>query len=297
MAQHTDKDVGRRVFLARVGLLGAAVAGGGLIPAAAGAAGATSTSLVSALRPVLAELSRDTLNGLVVMTCPGPDAYSNAQGTPRAEAGALEAKATDFMIKSLDGFVPFPDQLAAPLAQALATSLAESPVPLPSSLLSLPLSSITTLDAALQAMVENDETLPLSVVIALLLNLLATEVDPASVEGAFLSPFARLGYADKCRVFELMEGDNAALVALLDSDFPEPMRASVSGLMTFVAGALLEFSAFGSYGEWGVYDPKSRSLTARPVGWKLSGYQPDGVVHGWDDFLGYYQGRRKVGNV
>lgn len=63
--------------------------------------------------------------------------------------------------------------------------------------------------------------------------------------------------------------------------------------MRFVGGALLEFSAFGTYCEWSKFDPKSLSVTDTPVGWKLSGYDV-GVVDGWDEFKGYYQGRRKV---
>ncbi|MEU0512816.1 hypothetical protein [Amycolatopsis sp. NPDC006125] len=297
---HADNDVGRRAFLARIGVLGAAVAAGSLLPGTATAAprpvrAAGVTDVVAALRPVLAELARDTLNGLVVMTCPGPDAYSRAQGTPRTEPGALEARATDFLIKALDEYVPFPDQLATPLTQSLATGL--SGTPLPSTLLDLPLSGVRTLDAALRTLLENDDTLPLSSVIAMLLNLFATEVNPLALGGAFLSPFARLSYADKCRVFEQLEGPHAGLVALLDANLPEPLRASVSGVLRFVAGAVLEFAAYGSSCEWAVFDRATKTISARPVGWQLSGYQPHGVVHGWDDFLGYYQGRTKVENV
>ncbi|MQA62538.1 MAG: hypothetical protein GEU86_13830 [Actinophytocola sp.] len=274
----SDTELGRRGFLARMGVLGA-VAAGGLFTGSASAAtrSAGLEDLVAALQPVLAELARDTLNGLVVMTCPGPDEYSKAQGTPRPEPGAIEARATDFMIESLDNFVPFPDQLANPLGEALAAGL-----------------DGTGLDDALKSLLRNDETLPLSSVIAMLLNLIATQVNPAAVNGAFLSPFARLSYEDKCAVFEQMEGPNADLVATLDANLDEPLKESVSGMLRFVAGALLEFSAYGSYGEWGVYNPELKRTLKRPVGWELSGYQPDGVVHGWDDFLGYYQDRKQV---
>lgn len=240
---------------------------------------------------MLAELSRDTLRGLVVMVCPGPDAYSRAQGTPRDEPGALEARGDDFMIAALDGFVPFPDQLATPLAAALATAVDDIGLPLPT----LPLfPSVWTLDRVLLELLENDETLPLSLVVALLLNVVATQVNPLAVNGPFLSPFARLTLAEKAAAFELLEGPDADLLALLDAGLPEPLRSSISGLLRFLAGALLEFSAFGSYNEWGVYDGAARGLTERPVGWQLSGYQPDGVVDGWADFIGYYQDRTEV---
>lgn len=296
-----DNDVGRRAFLARLGVLGAAAVGGGLLSdtlfrPAANAQGPGLDDLVGALQPVLAELARDTLNGLVVMTCPGPDAYSDAQGTPRTEPGALQAHATDFMIASLDNFVPFPDQLGTALGEGLAVGLDGTGIALPSGLAGVPLSGVRMLDDALTTILRNDATMPLSSVVAMLLNLVATQVNPAAINGAFLSPFARLSFADKCTVFEHLEGPNADLVATLDSGVPEPFTETLSGTLRFLAGALLEFATYGSYGEAGVWDAEKRTITERPVGWQLSGYQPDGIVHGWDDFVGYYEGRKQVRN-
>lgn len=303
-----EVDVGRRAFLARMGVLGAGVLATGLLgnaalnPAASavGARGALPLdepgleALIAQLRPVLAELARDTLNGLVVMVSPGPDEYSVAQGTPRPEPGAIEAKATDFMIASLDNFVPFADQLGLSLGAGLATGLDGTGITLPATLSAVPLSQVSTLDDALNTMLQNDATMPLSSVIALLLNLVATQVNPAAVNGAFLSPFARLSYAEKCAVFQRLEEPNADLVATLDANVDEPLKETLSGMLRFVAGALLEFSAYGSYGEFGAFDTEAKALTQRPVGWELSGYQPDGIVHGWDDFIGYYQDRMQV---
>lgn len=304
-----DKDVGRRAFLARLGVLGAAAVTGGLLAdsvfaPAAGATGAARLAadepgleaLIAQLQPVLAELARDTLNGLVVMVSPGPDEYSAAQGTPRPEPGALEAKATDFMIASLDNFVPFADQLGSSLGAGLATGLDGTGIALPATLTAVPLSQVSTLDEALNTMLRNDATMPLSSVIALLLNLVATQVNPAAVNGAFLSPFARLSYAEKCAVFQRLEDPNADLVATLDANVDEPLKETLSGMLRFVAGALLEFSAYGSYGESGVYNADLKRVLERPVGWELAGYQPDGIVHGWDDFIGYYQNRKRVKN-
>jgi hypothetical protein len=103
-----------------------------------------------------------------------------------------------------------------------------------------------------------------------------------------------LTYAEKAKAFELIEKTDSDLVELLDVHFPEPLKASVSGLLKFVGGALIEFATFGGYGEFAVYDEATRTLKARPVGWDLTGYQPDGPVEGWDDFIGYYQGRTEV---
>src|SRR5207244_4314491 len=90
----------RRSFLARLGIL-SAVAGSGLVlPGRAEAAGATTTTmsqsdLIALLRQILAEMARDTFNALAAFVLPGQDAYSAAQGTPRTEPGAIEARIPD----------------------------------------------------------------------------------------------------------------------------------------------------------------------------------------------------------
>jgi hypothetical protein len=283
----------RRAFLARIGVLGAAGAGGLAIPASSSPAQILPLpGLVDALRPVLAELARDTLNGLTTFVVPGPDAWSRAQGTPRPEPGALDARATDFMIEALDNFVPFPEELADPVAAALTTALSDLGIELPGGLLDLLPLPIETLDEALRHLLNGDETLPLSLVVALLLNLVATQVNPAAVSGPFLSPFSRLSFAEKGAAFSLIEGADADLVSALDTQLPEPLRGAVSGLLRFVGGALLEFPAFASYNEWAVFDTRTKTLRATPVGWRLSGY--DGVSDGWPDLRGYYQDRTGV---
>lgn len=290
--------VSRRAFLARVGVLGAAAAGaGGLVlrtdagsePLVTLQAG---PALDDSLRRLLAELSRDTLNGLTAFVVPGSDRYSRVQGTPRSEPGALQAGGTDFLIESLDNYVPFPDSVAQPVVAALQTALSDLDIPLVGGLLDL-LPLVDTLDDALRALLASPtETIPLSLVVALLLNLVATQVNPLAVSGVLLSPFARLRFAEKAAAFSLIEGPDADLVAALDTQLPEPLRASVSGVLRFVGGALLEFPAFGTYGEWAVFDPATRTVRSRPVGWQLTGY--GGVSDGWDDFDGYYQGRTAV---
>lgn len=129
---------------------------------------------------------------------------------------------------------------------------------------------------------------------ASLLNLVATTVRPTAVAGPFSAPFARLSFADKARVFAAIEGPMPALVAALDVNLPEPLTASLSGLLQFLGGALQEFAAFGSFSEYAVFEPDTRRLRSRPVGWRITGYQPDGPVEGWDEFLGYYENRKEV---
>lgn len=293
----THHDLGRRAFLARVGLLGAAVGAGGLLPRSALAEGSSADpldGLLDQLTPVLAELGRDTWNGFCTFVMPGPDPYSAAQGTPREESGAMEVRLPDFMIESLDNFVPFPQQLARPIASAVSTGLSDAGTELPVGIEELLSGEVATLDRALRKLASTDATIPLSVSVAMLLNLVATQVNPLAVQGPFLAPFARLTFAEKARAMSKLENADADLVNLLDSNFPEPLKESVSGLLKFVGGALLEFAAFGGYSEYAVFDPETGKLTATPVGWQLTDFDPPAGGDGYDDFLGYYQGRKEV---
>jgi hypothetical protein len=209
-------------------------------------------ALVELLRPVLAALARDTLNGFVAFSLPGQDPYSHAQGTPRAEPGGIEAQGTDFLIENLDRFLAFPDALAKPAASALVTALSELSLPLPIGLggvLGGGLVKIGLIDDAVRYILQNDDTMPISLPVALLLNYVATVVSPASLQGAFLSPFARLSFANKARAMELLETSQSQLVAVVDAQLPQPLKASASGLLEFLGGALHEFAAFGSMGE------------------------------------------------
>jgi hypothetical protein len=120
----------------------------------------------------------------------------------------------------------------------------------------------------------NDDTVSLSAGVATLLNTLALQVNPLASAGMFLSPFARLRFTDKAEVFRRLEA-----LDLGDAVAPEPFTAA-SGNLRFVAGALFEFAAYGTYTE------------ISPIGWQLSGYP--GVADGWDAFKGYWGGRRRA---
>lgn len=137
----------------------------------------------------------------------------------------------------------------------------------------------------------NDETAPLSGAIANLLNVVALTVNPAAAGGAFASPFARLSIGEKAAVFQALEADSG----LGDADLPEPFTRA-SGNFQFVAGIIPGFVAFLAFGEWHAFDPATRTLTKRPVGWDHSRYQRGRTVpvEGWDEFLGYYEDRREV---
>lgn len=296
MGEVSPARYGRRAFLVRSGVLGAAIAlvdvPSLLEPSAIGAA----TPSLMDLAPVFDELSKDTINGLVAFVVPGPDLYSVAQGVHDTAPGGLAADGSAFMLNALDNFYPVPQEPLRLLAQALATGISSN---LPAVRLPLVLQELADeLDAVLKLLLSGETTVPLSLLVTLLLNFVATLVDATAVNGAFLSPFSRLNFKQKTEAFQLMETDAANIASMIDGQITEPVRNSVSGLIEFLAGALLEFSAFGSFSEFGVFDAATRTLTGTPVGWTLSNYlatapsnQP---VEGWDEFKGYLGGETQA---
>jgi hypothetical protein len=291
----------RRSFLARTGLLAAGVAvGHGLVrPSGARAQSADDLlgPLLEGMDPVLAAMAVDALAGIGAFVVPSTDDYSVAQGVTDDRPGAIAAENPAFLLDALDKkFLPFPDTAAAALAQAFLTGT--TALPLPGELAAGLLEVADQVDAALNTLIDNDQTVPTSAVIAGYFNFVATMVDPSSIAGEFTAPFANLSWEDKAEVFRMIEEDHADLAAQIDGDLDEPMSDSVSGLLKFVPGALLEFAAFGSYSEFHVYDRDAdpMRLADRPVGWQLTGYQ-EGMLsagQGWDEFLGYHKGVRDV---
>lgn len=215
----------RRTFLQRSGL----VALGGALPGLLQARGLVDEALAQS-----ADLTSDTLSGLVAFMFPGDDPYSVAQGVTAAGPGGIAAGIVPTFIQNLDNYVP----VGTPLT--------------------------------------GDRSLPASGGVATLLNSYATQVNPAAAGGAFPSPFARLSFADKAEVFRRFERE-----------------ASTEGTeVRFVAGILPGFAAFLSFSEAGVFDPATRSVTQRPVGWEVSSY--GGPAEGHREHLGYWKGRRKA---
>jgi hypothetical protein len=114
---------------------------------------------------------------------------------------------------------------------------------------------------------------------ALVLEIFARGRYPAQLAGPFLHPFANLTHPRKAQV-------------LADIDTEQLIEDSAIG---YAFGTLITLAAFGCYGERGVYDPATRTLRGRPVGWDLSSY--DGVSDGWPEFRGYWEGRTSVPDV
>ena len=274
----TANELSHRAFLARIGVLGA---GARLLPQYLGPRATAASfaeiglgTLVDLLRPVLGQLARDTLNGFVAYVVLGTDDYSRAQGTPRRESGGIDASGTDFLIENLDRFVPVRNDLVRPAASALVTALAGLPMPLPCALvgsaLGPPVVAIDLVEDAVLFLVENDRATPLSLPLALLLNYVATVVSPASLDGEFLSPFARLSFAHKARTLEMIESARSEFAATIDTQVPEPLKRSVAGLLQFLGSALHEFASLGSIGDSPQLDPVARRLIGRPGGWPIT---------------------------
>lgn len=198
------------------------------LPGLLGARGLSGTALAQS-----ADLTIDTLNGLLAFVAPGSDEYSRQQGQSTGRPGGVGANVVGTFVYDLDHFVPavvFGSQGAA---------------------------------------------VPSSGGVASMLNAYALQVNPAAT-GPFLSPFARLSFADKVEVFRRLESD---------------LEGTESEL-AFVTGLLPGFAAFLAFTEAGVFDSATGTLTGPPLGWQLSHYA--GPSDGWPELRGYYQGRRKV---
>ena len=131
-------------------------------------------------------------------------------------------------------------------------------------------------------------SVPLSGAVASAINTVALEVNPAAVAGSFPSPFARLAFADKAAVWRTLEEDTRRV--------SERDPTHSLGVLQFVFGVLPAFVQFFAFSEIDVFDPATRILVRRPVGWDHCGYLGTSLepVEGWDDFQGYYQDRREV---
>jgi hypothetical protein len=107
-------------------------------------------------------------------------------------------------------------------------------------------------------------------VVAGLLNATALAVNPKA-SGPFVSPFSNLSFADKGKVFAVLEGN--------------PASAPLAGVLPVAVGFL-------AYAETAVFDPATGTISGRPIGWDLCNYS--GVSDGRDEFRGYLRNRRRA---
>ncbi len=295
---------GRRAFLVRAGVLGLAVALPPALagPPSAGAAAPTATAdviedLMRWLRPQLQRLAFDTFSGVAAFCLPGPDLYSLRQLEVRAEAGGVATKTPQFLMDTIDGYLPLPDAIVVPLLTEGTRELGSLPTPLPLSLRRVGLSRAQRVDEALTLVLENDEHLPASIVIALLLNVTASVLVPASLfRIGFDSPFARLRYTEKARVFADLEGPEPSVVAALRPLVGDFLADELRSLIRFLSMAMLALPSDGMYSEQSTFDRATRQLVRRPIGWDQTRYLPGRTrpPDGHPELLGYYQGRTEV---
>jgi hypothetical protein len=107
-------------------------------------------------------------------------------------------------------------------------------------------------------------------VVTATLNGLAQTVNPAAGGGPFASPFARLSYAEKAAVFQIMDATDQ---------------------LRLLGGLLPLFVAFFTYSEARVLDPATLALTGRP-GWPICGGQ--GASDSPAELVGYVRQRKEA---
>ena len=331
----------RRQFMTRTGLVAVATA----LPSALFAKNASAFIVLpkpssnQVIANVLHRLVFDTFSGLLAFVAPGNDCYSVAQGglpltkPGGALANSLEEDLVDcelngnfLALQHLVNTQPIlPIDFLRTQIQVLTTALRLNPISLPIS--GIADSELIDLDEALDQLLDEGtltpqntgcQTLPpvglsSSLLSSLLLNLVATLVDPSTLTtdpppgcGAPVTPFARLSFNDKETVFEELDrftsNENPVLSALLGP--------SLLGLLSLLGSGLLSAAAMVSYSEASNLDVQRLTETgqvdldlSRPVsGWDLSNYQKHqrgGVtvydtVHGWDVFGGYWEGRTEA---
>jgi hypothetical protein len=72
----------------------------------------------------------------------------------------------------------------------------------------------------------------------------------------------------------------------------EADAAAADTELRFVAGILPGFAAFLAFSEAGVFDPATRGVTQRAVGWEVASY--GGPAEGHREHLGYWKGNKKA---
>lgn len=107
-------------------------------------------------------------------------------------------------------------------------------------------------------------------IVAGIFNSTALAVNPG-ITGPFQAPFANLPFQQKGVVFAALEGN--------------PATAQLVGVLPLVV-------SFLTFAETAVFDPVTRTISDRPIGWDLCNYS--GVSDGRDEFRGYFRNRRQA---
>lgn len=284
----------RRVLLG----LGAAVAAGAAPRAVWDALARPAAAVADPLGPALLDeagevhclspFTYDTMAGVAAFVVPGDDAYSVTQGVSSPTPGAVTAGAPQLLALVLNQFLRDPTAVTY-LLETFADELAGVALP-------------DGGDAchAIGSAIDQRGTVPLSALITGLLSFLAVSVEPASAAGPHLAPFANLSWPDKAEAWRRFEEDLPALVkpapALLELPVVSlvlQLAETAGGVLEYAGGVLLPLVGMFTYAENLAWDSETDTFRHRPVGWTISGYLPgeERPVDGWDELIGYYQGR------
>lgn len=279
--------LGRREFLFQAAMASALAACPAFFRPGAALAQVADQPTLERYQAALNILARDTMAGVSAFVVPGFDQYSLVQRHSTSSPGGMAADNDEYLVYMFDNYIPLPP----PLGYTLGTVLG---APLDGVTLTLPDGTTILASDAVSEFFSLTDTAPGALLVALLLNFVALTVDPTSATGPFPSPFSNLRWSEKAKVFERLEEPGSELISVIDTNFPGPVGAVVIAYSRLIAFGALIFAGFGSYSEWAFLDPETRQLRTRPVGWWLAEYQPFGPVEGWDEFRGYYRGRREA---
>src|SRR5690606_14764032 len=225
-------DACRRRFLGTAGAGAACVAvpGGLGMVHLPGHAQSAQQARLERLAAELNILTRNTMAGVAAFSVPGNDLFSIGQGvTTLAAPGGVAARADAFLGYMFDNFLPLPG------ASQLATSVG---LPLRGVTIKLADGTQADLGAAVTEVLASLDSVPLSLLLALLLNALALTVRPGSAVGLLPSPFARLSWRDKARVFQLLEAvgtlpaDEAG--SMVSQALDEPLTRTLIGYIQLI---------------------------------------------------------------
>lgn len=301
---------GRRQLLIGSGLLGAAAAvNPGMAFAGWGRGGRWGWNdpqenvehvdwTVEQMRTALNALRDDTFFAMIAFGVPGNDPYSEYQGVSTPYPGGITTRADLYLAGGTDLLVPMPPAFMNQMLASIATYLRLTPMDIPE-MASEDVGEngeyiLENLDSTFTELLEGQVSN--SVLVALLVNLAATRV-AGSVDGPFPSPFANLSWEQKAQVFEELENEHSWLKRAITWAIPDrDYREAAPGVLGQMVAFMLRISGFGSYCEFAVFNPATREVAQRPLGWVLSQYAPDAPPSGIgsDDFIGYFQGRRSV---
>ncbi len=253
---------------------------------------------VEQLRTALDKLRDDTFFAMIAFAVPGNDPYSEYQGRSTAMPGGITTRADLYLAGGIDLLIPLPPAFMQQLLGSVATYLSLSPMDIPEMAAGDVGENgewiLENLNSTFTDYLEGEASN--TILVTLLLNLAATRVAGA-VDGPFPSPFANLSWEQKAQVFEELESQHSWLKRAVVWNIPDwDYRDSAPGVLNSLTAFMLRIAGFGSYCEFAVFNPATREVVQRPLGWILSQYATDAppMAIGSDDFIGYYQGRRSV---